>query len=102
MLRTVRIAVRYTPAEAAAMRDRAHACGLLPARFIRETSLGATPRVRVHHTVHELIHHLARIGNDITLLAATPATSAQLSTTLAELRSLLRHLATASGEGRHP
>jgi hypothetical protein len=102
MLRTVRIAVRYTPTEAATVRERARACGHLPARFIRETSLGATPRARAHHTLHELIHHLARIGNDITLLVATPASSVQLNATLAELRSLLRQLTTTTDEGRQP
>ena len=101
MPRTVRIPVHYSPAEADMVRDRARACGLLPARFIREASLGAIPRSRPNHALDELIRHLARIGNDIALLASTPATSTQLNTTLAELRSLLRQLVTTN-DGAHP
>ena len=95
MRRTVRIPVRYTPTEIAAVRERARAVGLPPAVFVRQISLGAAHRARRHHVVDELISHLARIGHELTQLS--PNTSTQLDATLTELRSLLRRLTLDDG-----
>lgn len=44
--RTTRIPVRLRPDENVKVRERAHACGMTLARYMRETALGAVPKAR--------------------------------------------------------
>ena len=46
--------------------ERARACGLQRGRYVRETSLGAVPRGLGDK---QLLHQLARIGNNLNQLA---------------------------------
>lgn len=61
--------IRYTPTELAAVVEHARACGMPVARYVRETSLGAIPRVRRTYAHAELIRQLAHIGNNLNQLA---------------------------------
>lgn len=68
-VRTTRIPVRLRPDENVKVRERAHACGMTLARFIRETALGAVPKARPRLAEMEAIRELARIGNNLNQLA---------------------------------
>ncbi len=48
---------------------RAQACGQTPARFIRETALGAMPRAHRHADTKPLLRALARIGSSLQQVA---------------------------------
>ena len=67
--RTTRIPVRLRPDENATVRERAHACGMTLARYMRETALGAVPKARPRLAEMEAIRELARIGNNLNQLA---------------------------------
>ncbi|MDQ6770201.1 MAG: hypothetical protein M3Z54_09460 [Gemmatimonadota bacterium] len=49
-VRTTAKLIRFSPAELARITAHARACACTPAFFIRETVLGAIPRVRPHPT----------------------------------------------------
>jgi hypothetical protein len=68
-LRTVSTLVRWTAAEIAAVRDRATACGLTTARYVRECALGAVPKIARHAGTQALLRELARSGNNLNQLA---------------------------------
>jgi hypothetical protein len=68
-LRTVQTLVRWTAEEIATVRDRAAACGLTTARYVRECALGAVPKTARHVGVQALLHELARSGNNLNQLA---------------------------------
>jgi hypothetical protein len=82
--------IRYTAAEWAAIVDRAHACGKAPARYVRETSLGATPRsrrgTRGGGDDRALLAQLARIGGTLNQLARLAHTTGRLPS-----EAVLRH-----------
>jgi len=80
--RTVTKLLRLHPDELAQITTRAEACGLKPARFIRETALGAMPKARHHADTDRLLRSLARIGR--TLERATRLTRRSPGSTLAE------------------
>ena len=61
--------IRFTEEEWATIVGRAADCGTPPARYVRETALGAVPRVRRPQANAELIRQLARIGNNLNQLA---------------------------------
>src|SRR5713226_5213708 len=44
---------------------RAQACGQTPARFIRETALGATPKARQHLDTESVLRTLGRLGRSL-------------------------------------
>jgi hypothetical protein len=67
--RTIGKLIRFRPDEIATIAERARACGAPVARYIREVALGVTPRARRTQANTELIHHLARIGNNLNQLA---------------------------------
>ncbi len=67
--RTAAKLVRFHPEELARITERARACGQTPARFIRETALGAVPRPRHHAATDALLCSLARIGRCLDRLA---------------------------------
>ena len=67
--RTTTKLLRLHPEELAHITARAEACGLNPARFIREAALGPMPKARHHVDTDRLLHALARIGGSLEQLA---------------------------------
>lgn len=78
--RAVRTArkVRYTDAEWATIVTRARECGKVPARYVRDVSLGAIPKAKRSHANADLVRELGRIGNTIA------STLGQLRTAVAD------------------
>ena len=76
----------------------ARRAGLTPARFIRETALGATPKARSRAAVAPLLRELARIGRSLDALARwahasqDAALAAQTSAALERHEALVRHI----------
>jgi hypothetical protein len=68
-LRAVATLVRWTATEIATVRDRAAACGLTTARYVRECALGAVPKATRHADTQALLRELARSGNNLNQLA---------------------------------
>jgi hypothetical protein len=68
-LRTATKLLRLHPDELARITVHARACGQTPARFIRETALGATPKARRHVETEPLLRALARIGSSLEQVA---------------------------------
>lgn len=64
--------IRYTSAEWSAIVERARRCGRPPARYVRESSLGAVPKSRRGREHDELVYELGRIGTTLARLAAEP------------------------------
>lgn len=60
--RTATKLLRLHPDELARITARAEACGVNPARFIRETALGAVRKARHHADTDRLLRALARLG----------------------------------------
>lgn len=60
--RTAAKLIRFHPDELARITERARVCGRTPARFIRETALGAIPNARQHVATSAALYELARIG----------------------------------------
>ena len=91
--------IRYTEAEWSLVVDRARATGRPPARYVREVSLGATPKVRRGREHDEIIHELALIGTSLTRLESAAKENGfalqqeSVEHTLAELLALVRRLA---------
>ncbi|MGH7612684.1 MAG: plasmid mobilization protein [Gemmatimonadales bacterium] len=63
--RTATKLLRLHPDELARITARAEACGLNPARFIRETALGAMPKARHHADTDRLLRALGRLGRQL-------------------------------------
>ena len=63
--RTAKKLVGYTPEEFAEVCAQARRCGMPPARFIREVSLGAVVRPRRTEAADALVRELARIGTSL-------------------------------------
>lgn len=90
--------IRFTTAEWEAIAQRARLCGKAPARYVREVSLGASPRPRSNQANAELIRELGRIGTALTQLAATARqgragmSADAIDSTLAEILSVVRRL----------
>src|SRR6266568_4520078 len=82
-LRTAAKLIRFHPDELREITERARRSGLTPARFIRETALGATPKARAHAADQPLLRELARIGRAL----ATQTTAA-----LERHQALVRHI----------
>ena len=68
-LRTAAKLIRFRPDELARITARARACGQPPARFIRETALGAVPAARREPAAPEVLRALARLGACLDALA---------------------------------
>lgn len=96
--RTAAKVIRFSPEELARITARAHACGRTPARFIRETALGAMPKARRHDDRDALLRELARIGSSLAQLLVlsrrddTTTVSEQLAAALEAHRATLRSL----------
>ena len=67
--RTATKLIRFHPDELRRITEYARRSGLTPARFIRETALGATPKSRHHAAAEPLLCELARIGRSLDQLA---------------------------------
>ncbi|MBA3405154.1 MAG: hypothetical protein H0U13_10805 [Gemmatimonadaceae bacterium] len=91
--------IRYTAAEWGRIMELARASGRPPARYVREASLGAAPRVRRSQANENVIRELGRIGTALIRLA--PACkdlgltdlATTIDTTLTELLATVRRLA---------
>ncbi|HVH67000.1 MAG TPA: hypothetical protein VM716_03960 [Gemmatimonadales bacterium] len=96
--RTVAKLIRFHPEELRQISECARRSGLTPARFIRETALGATPKARAHAAAQPLLRELARIGRSLDQLARVaqtsqdPALAAQTSAALEQHQALVRHV----------
>jgi hypothetical protein len=89
--------IRYTAAEWARIVEHARECGRPPARYVRETSLGAVPKSWRSRQNDDVIHELGRIGTALTRLAVATKDSGLLShqtieTALQELLATVRRL----------
>lgn len=73
--RTATKLLRLHPEELAHITARAEACGLKPARFIREAALGPMPKARHHGDTDRLLRALARIGRSLEQVARLTRTS---------------------------
>jgi hypothetical protein len=70
--RTAAKLICFHPDELARITERARVCGQTPARFIRETALGAIPKARQDAASGAALYELARIGrrlDELTRLA---------------------------------
>lgn len=75
--------------------ERARLCGRVPARYVRETSLGAVPKARYGRDNDDLVHELGRIGTTLARLVAQDRGSQQqpaFEATLNELLTTVRRL----------
>ena len=63
--RTTTKLLRLHPEELARITARAQACGQTPARFIRETALGAAPKARQHLDAESVLRTLGRLGRSL-------------------------------------
>jgi hypothetical protein len=96
--RTAAKLIRFHAEELAGITAAARACGQTPARFIRETALGAVPRRRPHTAAEPLLRELARIGralDQLARLAQTDLTAGlveQVRTALAGHETLVRQI----------
>lgn len=90
--------IRYTAAEWSAIVAHARACGRPPARYVREISLGRTPKARQANVNDEVIRELGRIGTLLTHLAAgakqtgSGADQAAIEAVLPDLLAAVRRL----------
>ena len=103
--RTATKLLRLHPEELARITERAEACGLKPARFIRETALGTKPKARHHAHTDRLLRSLARIGRRLEQAArlTRPGLNTAVAKHLADLRAeyhaLVRQLMRNGGQG---
>jgi len=90
--------IRFTDEEWAVIVDRARLCGRAPARYVRETALGAVPRATRTQSTAPFIHQLGRLGNHLRELSdrlaerGEPAPAAEISQALAEMLAVVRQL----------
>lgn len=61
--------IRFNDEEWAVIVDRARLCGRAPARYVRETSLGAVPRSTRSQTLAPVVHELGRLGTQLRALS---------------------------------
>ncbi len=102
--RTATKLIRFHPDELREITECARRSGLTPARFIRETALGARPRARSHAAARPLLRELARIGQSLDQLArvaqASPdaALAVQMRAALKRHEALVRHIVQRHGQ----
>lgn len=76
----------------------AQACGKPPAEYVRDTSLGAMPKVRQGRDDEVVIRELGRLGNALAGLRRTatesgmPSRVTAMDTALAEVLAVVRQL----------
>ncbi len=90
--------IRYHDAEWERIVERARECRQPPARYVREVSLGVSPRARRNRVEERIVVQLGRIGNNLNQLArfahATGQQPAreQLQTALEEVLAAVRRI----------
>ncbi|PYP56751.1 MAG: hypothetical protein DMD44_11845 [Gemmatimonadetes bacterium] len=96
--RTAAKLIRFHPDELREITECARRSGLTPARFIRETALGATPKARAHAADQPLLRELARVGRSLEHLARCArasqdaALAAKTTAALERHHALVRHV----------
>jgi hypothetical protein len=91
--------VLFTDAEWAHVQETARLCGTTRSEFLRETALGRRVRAKPFLANADLVRELAKSGMALTHLATTARESGalpladKLETALAELRALIRRIA---------
>jgi len=104
--RTAAKLIRFHAEELACITAAARACGQTPARFIRETALGAIPRPRPHAAAEPLLRELAQIGRALAQLARlaqtgpTVGVAEQVRTALEGHEALVRQVVETHRRGR--
>ena len=61
--------IRFSDKEWAVIVDHARLCGRPPARYVRETALGAVPRSTRTQATAPIIHELGRLGTQLRRLS---------------------------------
>lgn len=90
--------IRFTETEWSAIVAQARAAGRPPARYVRETSLGAVPKARRNRDNDEVIRELGRIGIELKHLATMARDSGlfphqhAIEETLQELLAAVRRM----------
>src|SRR5437016_1371223 len=90
--------IRFHAEELREITECARRAGLTPARFIRETALGARPRAQSHAATGPLLRELARIGRSLDQFARVAqasqnaALAAQMRAALEQHEALVRHI----------
>jgi hypothetical protein len=96
--RTAAKLIRFHPDELREITECARRAGLTPARFIRETALGATPKARTHAADQPALRDLARLGRSLDQLARVaharqdPTLAAQTNAALERHQAVVRQL----------
>lgn len=96
--RTMVLKVRLSPGEHRVLLERAGECGKGTSTYVREVALGSVPRARPRRIEQQVVHQLARLGNNLNQLArAANATrrvelSQRLAQVLAEIETAIRRL----------
>jgi hypothetical protein len=104
--RTAAKLIRFHAQELACITAAARACGQTPARYIRETALGAIPRPRPHTAAEPLLRELAQIGRALAQLARhaqagpTAALAERVRTALEGHEALVRQVVETHRRGR--
>lgn len=88
------VSVRYYAEEWDRVLARAAECGLPPSRYVRERSLGESPRARPGAADRTLNRHLSRLGNNLNQIARRlnsyqPVAQTEILETAALIRSTL-------------
>ena len=90
--------IRFSDEEWAIIVDRARLCGRAPARYVRETALGATPRARRTQATAPVIRQLGRLGNQLRQLSdrlterGELVSATEISEALGEILGVVRQL----------
>lgn len=61
--------IRFSEREWAIIVDHARLCGRAPARYVRETALGAVPRSTRAQAIAPIVHELGRLGTQLRRLS---------------------------------
>lgn len=90
--------IRFSDDEWTAIVDRARLCGRAPARYVRETALGAVPRRTRTQAIAPVVHQLGRLGNQLRQLSerlterGESASASEISRALGETLAVVRQL----------
>ena len=90
--------IRFSDDEWNVIVDRARLCGRAPARYVRETALGAVPRTTRAQATASAVHQLGLLGTQLRTLSeklterGEPASAAEISQVLGEILEAVRQL----------
>ena len=80
--------IRFSDKEWAVIVDRARLCGRAPARYVRETALGAVPKATRTHATAPAIHQLGQLGNQLRQLSERLSERGELAPAIEVSRAL--------------